>query len=99
MRPGDTEELPNERTQQLPRTIAVRQTRRIVIAIAGGLLAAVGLVGVFLPILPGPLLILAGLTILSWEFYWARRLLIQLKDRLKRFRRFPRRRKGSSGAT
>lgn len=83
---GDTQELPADNTQQLPRTIAIRQTRRIVIAIVGGLIAAVGIAGVFLPILPGPLLILAGLTILSWEFYWARRLLIQMRERIRRIR-------------
>ncbi|MGH9198316.1 MAG: PGPGW domain-containing protein [Acidimicrobiia bacterium] len=87
MASGDTQELPADNTQQLPRTIAIRQTRRILIAIVGGLVVAVGVAGFFLPILPGPLLILGGLTILSWEFYWARKLLIQLRERIRKLRR------------
>lgn len=84
---GDTQELPVNQTQQLPRTVAVRQTRRIFIAIVGGLLVAVGLVAIPLPVLPGWVLIIAGLTILSWEFYWARRLLEQSKAKLRSLRR------------
>jgi uncharacterized protein (TIGR02611 family) len=80
---GDTQELPQHQTQQLPRTVAVRQTRRILIAILGGLLVAVGLLFIPVPVVPGWILVIAGLTVLSWEFYWARRLLDQSKAKLR----------------
>lgn len=87
----NTQELPQHQTQQLPRTIAVRQTRRILIAILGGLLVAVGLVFIPVPVVPGWVLIIAGLTVLSWEFYWARRLLEQSKAKLRSLARRRRR--------
>lgn len=93
MSEGDTQELPQHQTQQLPRTVAIRQTRRIAVAILGGLLVAVGLVFIPLPVVPGWVLVLAGLTVLSWEFYWARRLLEQSKAKLRSLRK--RRRKPS----
>lgn len=87
MEDDDTREIPIHQTQQLPRTIAVRQTRRILIAILGGLLLGFGVVGLLLPVLPGWILIIAGLTVLSWEFDWARKLLDQARARLRRMRR------------
>ncbi|MGH2813263.1 MAG: PGPGW domain-containing protein [Actinomycetota bacterium] len=76
----ETRELPANRTQQLPRTIAIRQTRRIAVGVVGGVFVALGIVLIPLPG-PGSLLILLGLTILSWEFRWAKRLLFEAKRR------------------
>jgi uncharacterized protein (TIGR02611 family) len=48
---------------------------RVVIVIAGTILLLGGIVGLLLPIVPGWLLIIAGLAILASEFVWAARLL------------------------
>ena len=48
--------------------------RKIIVGILGATLVAVGLVGLALPFLPGWLLIIAGLAVLSTEYVWARRL-------------------------
>lgn len=86
--PGDdTRELPVHETQQLPRTVAVRQTRRILIALLGGLLVVAGAVALPLPVIPGWILIFAGLTVLSWEFYWARKLLEWARAKLRSIRK------------
>lgn len=90
----DTQQFESDRTQQLPRTIAVRQTRRVAIAILGGVFVGAGIV---LLALPGPgLAVLAiGLTVLSWEFAWAKRTLLAIKERVRKLRRRTRRRSGS----
>lgn len=61
----------------------LRQLRRIVIAVGGGLVVAVG---VAMLVLPGPAIVVipAGLAILATEFQWARRLLHRVRERLKR---------------
>ncbi|MGI8426403.1 MAG: PGPGW domain-containing protein [Actinomycetota bacterium] len=82
----DTQNLPGNTTQQLPKTVAVRQARRIVLGVVGGGLLIIG--AILLP-LPGPFTIppvLLGLTVLSWEFPWAKRLLVRIKMRLKKIR-------------
>lgn len=82
----DTQKLPVNRTQELPRTTAIRHTRRIVVSIAGATLIAGGLV--LIPF-PGPFtlpLLFLGLTVLSWEFHWAKRLLIQARTKVKELR-------------
>ncbi|MGH2703515.1 MAG: PGPGW domain-containing protein [Actinomycetota bacterium] len=79
------------RTQRLPRTIAARSTRRVAVGILGGLLIITAVV--IIPI-PGPwslALGLLGLTVLSWEFHWAKRLRLRLQAKIKELRR---RRKG-----
>lgn len=83
MQRHDTERFPEQRTEQLPRTKAVRHTRRVGIAILGAIFIAAGLA---LVPFPGPWTIppiIVGLTILSWEFAWAKRLLFQVKRRWK----------------
>ncbi len=49
--------------------------KRVLVAAAGTAVTLVGLAGLALPILPGWLLIFAGLAVLAGEFVWARRLL------------------------
>lgn len=56
----------------------LRQARRIVIAVVGSTLIAIGAAMLITPG-PGWLMILLGLGILSAEFMWARRLLRRLK--------------------
>jgi hypothetical protein len=49
----------------------LRGTRRAAVTVAGFTLAAVGVAGLLLPILPGWALIIAGLIVLSREYSWA----------------------------
>ncbi len=48
---------------------------RIVAVVGGTIMVLAGLIGLLLPVVPGWLLIFAGLAILATEFLWARRLL------------------------
>jgi len=48
--------------------------RKIIIGILGAALIGLGLIGLVAPFLPGWLLIIAGLAVLSTEYVWARRL-------------------------
>lgn len=57
--------------------------KRAAVIASGWFLVLLGSVGLFLPILPGVLLLILGLTILSVEYEWARRWLAALR------RRFP----------
>ena len=52
----------------------VTPIRKLIIGIMGFTLLLVGLVGLVLPFLPGWLLIIAGLALLSTEYVWAKRL-------------------------
>ena len=54
---------------------------RIVRIVAGFVLIAGGIVGLFLPFLQGIAMIVAGLILLAREFHWARRLLEWAKRR------------------
>ena len=64
----------------------LRRLRRLVIAVVGGTVVAIG---VALLVLPGPaiLVIPAGLAILATEFLWARRLLQRVRRGANVFRR------------
>lgn len=81
---NDTQQIPRQTTQQLPKTVVVRQGRRAGLAIAGGVLIALGLALVWLP---GPFtlpLIALGLLVLSREFRWAKRLLLKVRPLMAR---------------
>jgi hypothetical protein len=82
----DTQQINVDRTSELPRTVAVKQTRRLVVLIIGSTLIALGL---FLIPLPGPFtipLVILGLTVLSWEFSWAKRLLFRMRLKIRELR-------------
>ena len=64
----------------------VSRARKLFDWIAGLSLIALGLVGLFLPVLQGVLFILAGLAILSSHSPLALRILDALKARLRRVR-------------
>lgn len=53
--------------------------RRVLVAIGGGLLILLALAGFVLPILPGTVLLIAGLLVWSSEFRWARDLLARVR--------------------
>ena len=89
---GDTQQFPGQPTRELPRVTAIKQTRRIIILVIGTTLIATGLA---LIVVPGPFsipLFLLGLTVLSWEFVWAKRLLFGMKQKVKSFKESRRRR-------
>ncbi len=72
---------------QSPRPLFVR----IALFVIGGVVLIIGVLGWFLPLLPGWLLVVAGLAILAREFPWARRLLDRARSQLNRVtRRSPR---------
>jgi tellurite resistance protein TerC len=64
-----------------PYWLVYRAVRRLVVAVVGLSLVAVGLA---LVVLPGPALLLipAGLAVLAIEFEWARRLLRRIRAQL-----------------
>ena len=61
----------------------VRQGKRLIVAVIG---IAVLAIGIAMIVLPGPaiLVIPLGLSILATEFVWAKRFLRKMKDRLKK---------------
>lgn len=54
--------------------------------IVGSMLLLLGIAGLFMPVMPGWLLIIPGLAILARDFSWAERLHLGLKDRFDRAR-------------
>ncbi|HVA01406.1 MAG TPA: PGPGW domain-containing protein [Terriglobia bacterium] len=55
--------------------------KRSVVLVAGWSLVALGILGLFLPILQGALLLLAGLSVLSSEYVWVHKVLQRLRAR------------------
>jgi uncharacterized protein (TIGR02611 family) len=60
-----------------------RNSKRVVISIVGFVLILGGIAGLALPILPGWLLIIAGLAVLATEYAWAERALDAAKRKAK----------------
>jgi uncharacterized protein len=55
--------------------------KRYSLMAAGWALLPLGIVGLFLPVLPGVLFLIIGLSILSVEYEWARRWMNALRAR------------------
>jgi uncharacterized membrane protein YbaN (DUF454 family) len=55
--------------------------KRYSLLVVGWVLLPLGVVGLFLPVLPGALLLIIGLSILSVEYAWARRWMTTLRSR------------------
>jgi uncharacterized protein len=55
--------------------------KRFALVAAGWILVALGVAGLFLPVLPGIVLLLLGLWMLSSEYEWARRWSLKLRHR------------------
>jgi len=53
----------------------------ILLEIVGWTFIVAGIAGLFLPILPGIIFLLAGLVILSTRHHWARRWITRLRER------------------
>jgi uncharacterized protein (TIGR02611 family) len=67
----------NELLERVRRPLLIR----IGAVMSGTVLVLAGIIGLLLPVVPGWLLIIAGLAILATEFVWARRLLDTAKAR------------------
>ena len=74
-------------TRELPRVVARRRARRVLVAIAGGAFLVTGFAFTVVPAIPGFPFFLVGLAILAKEFHWARRMQANLRSRLRRARR------------
>lgn len=61
--------------------------KRILLEITGWAFIVLGIAGLFLPVLQGILFLLIGLTILSAEYHWARRLIGKLRERFPKAER------------
>jgi len=60
----------------------MKQTvKKVAAIVAGWVFIALGVIGLFLPIMQGILFIIIGLTILSTEYVWAHHLLTRLRLR------------------
>jgi uncharacterized protein len=55
--------------------------KRVALIAAGWTLLFLGVIGFFLPVLPGVLFLLIGLSILSVEYAWAQRWVTALRNR------------------
>jgi uncharacterized protein (TIGR02611 family) len=60
-----------------------RNGKRVGVSVVGSVLILVGIAGLALPVLPGWLLIIAGLAVLSTEYAWAERALDAAKRKAK----------------
>lgn len=58
--------------------------RRIWITTSGAVVIVIGIVGIFLPVLPGIVLVVAGLALWSREYAWARRAIAPIHRRLRK---------------
>lgn len=92
------------RTEMTPAVrFALRVARRVGVTLGGVFLMVVGLAGLVLPVLPGWLLIVAGLGLLATEYTWARRVVLVARRRAHearlraRSRRSARRRPAAAG--
>ncbi len=63
--------------------LTLRLVRKLVVAVIGLVTILIGIAGLFLPILPGMFLIVAGLAILATEFALARRGLDAIRTRFR----------------
>jgi len=60
-----------------------RNSKRVGVSIVGSVLILAGLAGLALPIIPGWLLIIAGLAVLGTEYAWAERALDSAKRKAR----------------
>ena len=61
--------------------LVTRRFKRLLGLAAGWSFVALGVLGIILPILPGLPFLVIGITVLSAEYVWARKLLQKLRDR------------------
>lgn len=61
--------------------------KHVLVLVVGWLFIFLGIIGLFLPILQGILFLLIGLTILSSEYVWARKLVDYFRKRFPKLAR------------
>ena len=66
-----------------------RLIRKVLVSMGGGILTALGLIGIAVPIMPGFLFLIPGLFLLSLEFAWAERALTRTRSWINRPRDEP----------
>lgn len=81
----DTHQFEVHRTRELPLVSAARHTRRVAVMLLGGTVTVIGVILIPLPG-PGTAIVFLGLTILSWEFAFAKRLIFRIKMKVKQIR-------------
>lgn len=64
----------------LQTAIMNRIAKRALVLIVGWVFIALGIIGLFLPVLQGVFFLIIGLVILSSEYVWAHRLLQKLRE-------------------
>ncbi len=64
-----------------------RSLKRFLLLLAGWFFLLLGIVGLFLPVLQGILFIVIGLTLLSSEYVWSRKLLAALHAKFPKISR------------
>jgi uncharacterized protein len=72
---------PGAKVSGAPNISVRKRFKRWLVIISGWSFVALGVAGLFLPILQGVLFLLIGLTILSTEYVWAHKLLQKLRKR------------------
>jgi len=65
----------------LQTVIMNRIAKRALVLIVGWVFIALGIIGLFLPVLQGVFFLIIGLVILSSDYVWAHRLLQKLRER------------------
>jgi uncharacterized membrane protein YbaN (DUF454 family) len=68
------------------RISTLRQAKRVISIVIGFSVVLLGIVGLFLPVLQGIVLIVAGLAILGTEFVWAKRLMKRFETGANNFK-------------
>jgi len=68
----------------MPEGTLNRKRKRWLVLAAGWGFMLLGVVGLFLPVLPGILFLMVGLILLSAEYVWAHNLLMRLRARFPR---------------
>jgi uncharacterized membrane protein YbaN (DUF454 family) len=68
------------------RISTLRQAKRVISSVIGFSVVLLGIVGLFLPVLQGIVLIVAGLAILGTEFVWAKRLMKRFETGANNFK-------------
>ena len=61
------------------------RVKKIVLLLLAWSLIVLGVIGLFLPIVQGVLLLIVGLLILSSEYVWAHKLLLKVRSRFPEF--------------
>jgi uncharacterized protein (TIGR02611 family) len=68
------------------RITTLQQAKRVIRIVVGFTVVVIGIVGLFLPVLQGIIMIIVGLAILGTEFVWAKRLMKRFETGANNFK-------------